>query len=298
MKQHRSKFNWIIDAVLFIGFILLFFLNLTGLALHQWIGIAGGALALYHLITHWDWVEAVTKRFFGRTSSKSRLYYLVDAAILIGFEAILLSGLVISTWLSINLTNSSAWIDFHIGASVVTLVLVVFKLAIHWRWIVKTTQRMLPQSLTAQSKAAQTQSTLPQAAINYPTAQTIPAARLSSDAGHTTNVRPAVPDRRDELGRNDRREFLKMMGVVGAASALALLNVAHSTVGAQSQTESSDQQSSSQTTSTSQTTSQTTTSTLACVGRCPKGRSCSYPGGCRLYTDSNGNGRCDYGECA
>ena len=70
MKQQRSKFNWMIDAVLFIGFILLFFLNLTGLALHQWIGIAGGALALYHLITHWDWVEAVTKRFFGRTSSR------------------------------------------------------------------------------------------------------------------------------------------------------------------------------------------------------------------------------------
>ncbi len=146
MKQNRSKFNWMIDAVLFIGFILLFFLNLTGLALHQWIGIAGGALALYHLITHWDWVEAVTKRFFGRTSGRSRLYYLIDAAILIGFEAILLSGLVISTWLSINLTNPSVWIDFHIGASVVTLVLVVFKLSIHWRWIVKTTQRMLPRS--------------------------------------------------------------------------------------------------------------------------------------------------------
>jgi hypothetical protein len=26
-------------------------------------------------------------------------------------------------------------------------------------------------------------------------------------------------------------------------------------------------------------------------------RRCSYPGHCRKYTDSNGNGRCDLGEC-
>ena len=33
----------------------------------------------------------------------------------------------------------------------------------------------------------------------------------------------------------------------------------------------------------------------SCTIRC--GRRCSYPGHCRRYTDSNGNGRCDLGEC-
>ena len=32
-----------------------------------------------------------------------------------------------------------------------------------------------------------------------------------------------------------------------------------------------------------------------CVVRCPRG--CSYPGGCRRYTDANNNQRCDLGEC-
>lgn len=264
MKTKSSKFNWLIDAILFSGFIFLFFLDLTGVGLHQWIGIIAGALALFHLITHWDWVEAVTKRLFGRTTGKARLYFVVDAAILVGFEAILFSGLMISTWFSLSLVNASSWINFHIIASIMTLALVVFKLAIHWRWIVKTAQRFLPE---------------PSAPAVVP-----PKTQLA-----------AVP----VTARNDRRDFLKMMGFVGAAAALALLNVANSTAGGQTQdTSAQTQTGSSQTITASGTTSQLTTTALTCVGRCPKGRSCSYPGGCHQYTDSNGNGRCDYGECA
>lgn len=35
--------------------------------------------------------------------------------------------------------------------------------------------------------------------------------------------------------------------------------------------------------------------TIACTVRC--GRRCFYPGHCRRYRDTNGNGRCDLGEC-
>lgn len=34
----------------------------------------------------------------------------------------------------------------------------------------------------------------------------------------------------------------------------------------------------------------------ACSVRCP--RNCSFPGRCRKYVDSNGNGKCDLGECS
>jgi len=36
--------------------------------------------------------------------------------------------------------------------------------------------------------------------------------------------------------------------------------------------------------------------TNQCVVRCPN--RCSYPGKCRRYVDTNGNGLCDLGECA
>ena len=66
MKQDKQKRNWIIDAVLFGGFLVALWLDLTGVAVHQWLGIAVGALAGYHLVAHWSWVEAVTSRLFGR----------------------------------------------------------------------------------------------------------------------------------------------------------------------------------------------------------------------------------------
>jgi len=64
----KQKTNWWIDFSLFAGFITTFFLNLTGVAVHQWIGIFSSALAAYHLFLHHDWVEAVSKRFFRKTS--------------------------------------------------------------------------------------------------------------------------------------------------------------------------------------------------------------------------------------
>jgi len=49
-KDQNSK--WLVDITLFTGFVLAFFLDLTGLELHQWVGVAAGGLATYHLITH------------------------------------------------------------------------------------------------------------------------------------------------------------------------------------------------------------------------------------------------------
>ena len=61
MKTNKQKHNWLIDAALFTGFLLSFWLELTGVAVHQWLGIAIGAVAGYHLLKHWAWVKSVTR---------------------------------------------------------------------------------------------------------------------------------------------------------------------------------------------------------------------------------------------
>ena len=143
MKQDKQKRNWIIDATLFGGFLLALWLDLTGLAVHQWLGIAVGALAGYHLAAHWSWVKAVTGRLFGRTSTQSRQFYTVDAGLAVGFVAIAVTGLVISTWLDLSLMSYAVWRNVHVLASVVTLFLVVVKIGLHWRWIVSTARRRI-----------------------------------------------------------------------------------------------------------------------------------------------------------
>jgi len=103
----KQKTNWWIDLVLFTGFILTFYLDLTGLELHQWIGVFSAVLAAYHLLTHRDWVEAITRRFFVTANGRSRLYYVMDTGLLIGFALIVATGLVISTWLGLTITIGS-----------------------------------------------------------------------------------------------------------------------------------------------------------------------------------------------
>ncbi|HSD85287.1 MAG TPA: DUF4405 domain-containing protein [Anaerolineae bacterium] len=143
MKTKKQKYNWLVDATLFSAFLLSFWLELTGIELHQWLGVAIGSAAGYHLLTHWNWVRAVTDRFFKRTSGQARLYYVIDAAMLIGLLTIGVTGLVISTWVDLALTNFSTWKTIHVIASIGTLGVLVAKLGLHWRWIVSTARRYI-----------------------------------------------------------------------------------------------------------------------------------------------------------
>ena len=132
----KQTTRWFLDAALFLGFFFTFLLDLTGLEVHQWLGVSAGALAAYHLATHWTWVTAVTRRFFAGTPGRSRLYYVLDALIMGGFVTIAVTGLVISSWLNLKLGSYDGWLTVHIWASVAALAALVAKIGLHWRWVV------------------------------------------------------------------------------------------------------------------------------------------------------------------
>jgi len=254
--KHTS--NWLIDAALFTGLIAAFFLDLTGLELHQWIGVGIGVIAAYHLLAHWQWVAAVTGRFFGRTSNKSRSNYLINLSILAGFFFITFTGLIISSWLDLTLSNMESWLTIHILASIGTLILVTLKIVLHWRWIAAVTRKVFSPP---------------------PAPAARPAPVKSAPSGN---------------GQISRAEFLKVMGVVFVGSALALTRAVTSLQTLE--TAAASTQLPNQTSSASASTSHLVSADQTCTIRC--NHRCSYPGHCHRYTDSSGNGRCDFGECA
>ncbi len=298
--NYRSLINWLIDGLALVGFLISFSLDITGLALHEWLGIAVGAVCLLHLVLHWDWVKKVTRKFFTGVSWRSRLNYLIDGFLMSGFTVILFTGLVISDWLNLALTYYDVWRSVHVFVSVATLLLLVLKIALHARWIVTTFKRMLP---------------------------TKPATELAPQG---VRLQPA-PE-----GMN-RRQFLVLMGVVGSAASLAAGGVLHkelfelnepladlsvpdlpvaSTVIQEPIVDilpTATPQNVEQPTATitqgvvepmavPPTATAVVTNPLAavsssesCTVRCRKG--CSFPGRCRRYVDSNGNSKCDLGEC-
>jgi len=279
----NTKTKWWLGAILFSSFLLTFWMDLTGLALHQWLGIFVGMLILYHLITHLDWVNAVAGRLFGGTKHRSRLYLLIDILLACGFGLIVGTGVLMSTWLQIPLANYEFWRINHILFSIGTLLVVALKLIMHWRWIAATIRKprvIKPDLLT------------------YPL--TTPAS-----------VNPS---------RMCRRQFLGVAGVIGIGTLVAarnairsmdLLEGARNTVVAQEMpVTSQDTQTApiNETTSTPMNdvpliTDATPTSSPAtptaipttCFVRCD--RHCSYPGQCRRYVDLNNNRLCDNGEC-
>ena len=261
----KQKTNWWVDLVIFTGFITTFFLDLTGVAAHQWIGILCGGLAAYHLFLHRNWVGAVSERFFAKTSGQARIYYILDALLLLGFIIIGVTGLAISTWLNLSLVNFTTWLIVHITVSIATLVTLLLKLALHWRWIVHTTRKMWAKPVTASPE---------------------------------NMVAPPVTASSRTMGR---REFLRTMGVVGAASFLALANASKILAKTAASTEAAGNEDSvTQTESSSvaynnQSSSEPSSSSNSCIVSCQ--RACSYPGHCHKYVDTNNNGHCDLGEC-
>lgn len=299
MKKNQQTSNWWIDALMFAGYLLCFYLDLTGVIGHQWLGVGIGVLMVLHTWLHWDWVHAVSSHLLKGTNGKNRWYFLIDVLLLFGFIVILETGVVISTWLNLNLPNYPAWLDIHLYASYITLVLLVLKVGLHWRWVVNTTARIF---------------------------------RLRNGNVPAGKLAPVPVTVRSDKGAIDRRRFLGLMGVVGAGSVLAVANVVRAnallsdatdeSVVAMGLTDQVAEQASATATSTTpveETTvakktatatpvvEPTATATVeptaaptqavvtACQVRCPRG--CAYPGHCRRYTDQNGNRLCDLGEC-
>jgi hypothetical protein len=264
MKTKRQKLNWIIDAISFAVFIICFLADLTGLVAHQILGIAIGALCGYHMILHWSWIKTVTTRLFKHTSRQAKNFYVVDAGITLGLLTMLITGLFISTWFELTTEHYLVFKNIHVIAAVVTLLLIVMKIGLHRHWIIGTAKHHI---FTRSATREQT-----------PCPQPVTA---SYDA--------------------DRRNFLKLMGIVGLLSAVAiggsLGGIKNALINESSAVESGAKapaQNSSQG-STSESTASGSGNTGTCTVRCHE--RCSYPGRCHRYTDTNGNGRCDLGEC-
>jgi hypothetical protein len=284
MKGNQQRHNWFVDAALTAGFLAALWLDLTGVAAHQWLGVTVAALAGYHLWKHWNWVKAVTPRFPARTSRQVRTLYLVDAALAAGIAAIALTGVVISTWLNLSLADYASWRAVHVAVSVASLGLLVAKVALHWRWIIGVARRSV-----------------------FPAATPLPA-----------QLQP-VP----VAAQVGRRDFVRLIGGVGVVALATGYNVlagevvdaspsaaagnnvlssvatdASTSVAAGQGTQATISQTTiSQTTASSQTQAAAAPvqSSTACTVLCSRG--CSYPGRCGRYIDTNGNGKCDRGEC-
>jgi len=197
MNKNRSiapetRRNWIINATLFssavvaiISGIYFLFLPVGGYQggrnpmygvrilferstwddLHTWGGIVMIAVAVIHIIVHWNWIRWMLKRvwndIFSRKNKlniRSRFNAGINAITGISFLVTALSAIYLLLFPGgkhgipdpVFLFTRSTWDLIHTWSAIVMIIAAMVHFAIHWIWIVKVTSKIIQNLLPNQ----------------------------------------------------------------------------------------------------------------------------------------------------
>ncbi len=151
--SHHVLGLFLIDLAIFATFVLVMDVPLTGLAVHEWLGIAIAIGLVVHLVQHTNWIVTTTRRIFSATSWRNRLNYLMMGALFVAFVAVVASGLIISEvalrWIGITTNPASFWVWLHLVSVSAVLWLTALHVALNWKWVATTVRRYVVKPLVS-----------------------------------------------------------------------------------------------------------------------------------------------------
>lgn len=135
----------ILDILAFIGFLLALDPRATGIAIHEWLTIAGTAAIVLHLLLNWNWIAGLTRKFFKKTTFKARLNYILNWLFFIDGVFVMLTGIMISEIVlpafGIRLPEGQAWRQLHSLSADLSVFLLALHTALNWDWVVSVFKR-------------------------------------------------------------------------------------------------------------------------------------------------------------
>ena len=145
-----NRTNFIVDIVIAAAFLAILSPALTGLPIHEWASLGFAAAIIVHLLLHWQWLVATTRRFVGHLTPTVRINYVLNGALFIAMTVAIFSGLMISEVivksLGLGALGGGAWRGIHGTSATISLLLVGGHLAMHWRWVMQTARQLLGRS--------------------------------------------------------------------------------------------------------------------------------------------------------
>lgn len=144
---------FVVDLSLILAFVLVMDVPLTGIPIHEWLGIALAVGLIAHLVQHTNWIVTTTRRVLTSASIRNRIKYLMLAGLFVGFASIFASGLLISEaalpFLGIEPVAGDFWLWLHLAAVTWVLWLTALHVALNWKWLVNAVNRFLIRPVTA-----------------------------------------------------------------------------------------------------------------------------------------------------
>ena len=136
----RRRFIICLDTSLLIIFILLLSPRLSGLPLHEVLGLVFFIPVIIHLLIAWPWIQNTTKKFFQVANKRTRFNFFLNTILFILVITELLSGFLISQValpeLGIKTINDRSWRAVHNQTLNFTMLFAGLHIAVNWRWIV------------------------------------------------------------------------------------------------------------------------------------------------------------------
>ncbi|MFN8456464.1 MAG: DUF4405 domain-containing protein [Anaerolineae bacterium] len=161
-KLSPTKLNLLVDIVILMVFLVDYDPAITGLTLHEWIGIPLALIGMLHLLLHWKWVVETTRRVWGRLVFQARLNYILNIILLMAMVLVIGSGFMISRqvlpFFGLSGVRSGFWVWLHFTSAEVVIWIVALHIALHWQWIVSALKRYIVQPTRPGSLAVRSQS--------------------------------------------------------------------------------------------------------------------------------------------
>lgn len=139
-KSNPTARNLTLDIALTAGFLASLKPYLTGMALHEILGLAVGGALVVHALLHRKWITAITCRLGCKMPVRTRVCYLLDALLMLAFGTLTVTGVLISQAvlpaLGLSGLPSLTLATLHNLAAWGALGALAAKLALHTDWIV------------------------------------------------------------------------------------------------------------------------------------------------------------------
>jgi len=130
----RRRALLILDACMAALFVVLLSWHLTGLDLHEWLGITLIVAILLHLLVHWGWMETRASQVM-RRSRAGPVEFALNAGFFAAMVTTLVSGVAISKVAIPNRLPAGTymrWHGLHDGATILTVLLLGAHFAFNW----------------------------------------------------------------------------------------------------------------------------------------------------------------------
>ena len=155
MKRLRLLF--VLDTFLLVALVILM-VPRSGLAVHEWLGLALIPGVVIHLLFAWPWIATALPRLLTRGAWRLRINVLLNTLLFVTFVVTMFSGVMTSVIampaLNIPVARDQSWLGLHNGWSNYFQLVAGLHLAMNWSWIAGTVRRLVMHRPTAQGDAA------------------------------------------------------------------------------------------------------------------------------------------------